>query len=352
MDLFAKKHSYLGVDLGTASIKVVELGNQGGQARLETYGFAELPAEDVKFNTHDKLERTAQALNDICTRAHVGSRKAVAALPTFAVFTSLLNLPLMNEREVGQALTYEAKKIVPLPLEDMILDWKVLPMATPAVAPHRTEKTMRVLLTAAPKNLVKQYLDIFRLAKMEILSLETEAFALGRALLGQEPSVAILVDVGALTTDVAVVDNHIPVLNRSIDVGGVTVTKAIAQSLNIDYRRAEQFKRDVGLTLQASAGGVPKIIEQTLGPIVNEVKYAISLYQAESSKPIEKLVLTGGSAFLPQFVAYLQSIFQLKVVIGDPWAAVSCPVDLKGVLEEIGPRFATAIGLALREIHH
>ncbi len=350
MDLFAKKHSYLGVDLGTGSIKVVELSNVAGQARLETYGFAELPEGDVKFNAHDKIERTAQALGDICTKARVTTRKAVAALPTFAVFTSLLNLPVMNEQEVGQALAYEAKKIVPLPLDEMILDWKVLPTAA-AVSASR-DKTMRVLLTAAPKNLVKQYLDIFRLAKLEILSLETEAFALGRALLGLEPAVAVLVDVGALTTDVAVVDNHIPVLNRSIDVGGVTVTKAIAQSLQVDYRRAEQFKRDVGLTLQASAGGVPKIIEQTLGPIVNEVKYAISLYQAESSKPIEKLVVTGGSAFLPQFVSYLENIFQLKVVIGDPWAQVACPVDLKGVLEEIGPRFATAIGLALREIHH
>jgi type IV pilus assembly protein PilM len=348
MDFFAKKHSYLGVDLGTGSIKVVELASVNGQARLLTYGFAELPPEDMKFNAHEKLERTAQALNDICIKAHVTSRKAVAALPTFAVFSSLLTLPAMNEQEVGQALTYEAKKIVPLPLDEMILDWKVLPGP---VATARRDKTMRVLLTAAPKNLVKQYLDIFRLAKIEILSLETEAFALGRALLGLEPSVAVLVDVGALTTDVAVVQDHIPLLNRSIDVGGVTVSKAIAASLQIDYRRAEQFKRDVGLTLQGGTSGVPKIIEQTLGPIVNEVKYAISLYQAEGSKPIEKLVLTGGSAFLPQLPQYLEQVFQLKVVIGDPWAQVSYPVDLKGVLEDIGPRFATAIGLALREIH-
>ncbi len=350
MDLFAKKHSYVGCDLGTGSIKLVELANVGGQARLLTYGFAELPPEDVKFNAHEKLERTAQALSDICTKARITSRKVVAALPTFSVFSSLLTLPVMNEHEVGQALTYEAKKIVPLPVDEMILDWKVLP-SPPQAQPARRDKTMRVLLTAAPKNLVKQYLDIFRLAKLEILSLETEAFALGRALLGLEPSVAVLVDVGALTTDVAVVQDHIPLLNRSIDVGGVTVSKAIAQNLQIDYRRAEQFKRDVGLSLQGGASGVPKIIEQTLGPIVNEIKYAISLYQAEGSKPIEKLVLTGGSAFLPQFTQYLEQVFQLKVVIGDPWAQVSYPVDLKGVLEEIGPRFATAIGLALREIH-
>lgn len=350
MELFAKKRSYLGVDLGTGSIKVVELANVGGQARLETYGFAELPAIDSKLNVHEKLERTAATLSEICAKARVKNLKAVAALPTFSVFSSLLNLPLMSESEVGQALVYEAKKIVPLPLDEMILDWKILPSTTTNLAKH--EKTMRVLLTAAPKSLVKQYLEIFRLAKIEILSLETEAFALGRALLGLEPSVALLVDVGALTTDIAVVDEHIPILNRSIDVGGNTVTKAIAQSLNIDVRRAEQFKRDVGLQFGSSGSTtVPKIIEATLGPIVNEVKYAISLYQAESAKSIEKIVITGGSAFLPQLTQYLENIFQLKVFIGNPWSQVSYPVDLKGVLEEIGPRFATAIGLALREIH-
>lgn len=350
MALFSKKRSYLGIDLGTGSIKVVELSRVGVQARLETYGFAELPVEDVQLNVHDKIERTAKTITDICAKAHVQSKKVVAALPTFSVFSSLLNLPVMNEREVGQALSYEAKKIVPLPVDDMILDWKVLQGGAPT--PNRRDKTMRVLLTAAPKNLVKQYLEIFKLAQLEILSLETEAFALGRALLGLEPAVAVLLDIGALTTDVAIVEDHIPVLNRSIDVGGLTVTKAIAQSLNIDVRRAEQFKRDVGLASSGATSGVPKTIEATLSPIINEVKYAISLYQAESTKSIEKIVLTGGSAFLPQLTQYLESIFQLKVFVGDPWAQVSYPLDLKGVLDEIGPRFATAIGLALREIHH
>lgn len=351
MSLFAKKRSYLGVDLGTGSIKVVEFSNLGGQARLETYGFAELPIEDTKLEAHEKVERTAKTLADICLRAKVTSRKAVAALPTFSVFSSVLTLPAMNESEVGQALAYEAKKIVPLPLEEMILDWKVLARRS-SPGEFRREKTMRVLITAAPKNLVKQYLEIFRLANLEILSLETEAFALGRALLGLEPAPALLVDVGALTTDVVVVEDHIPILNRSIDVGGVTVTKAIAASLNIDQRRAEQFKRDVGLvTSSGTSSNVPKTIELTLGPIVNELKYALSLYQAESGQGIQKIVVTGGSAFLPQLVPYLESVFQMKTIVGDPWAQVSYPVDLKGVLDEIGPRFATAIGLALREIH-
>jgi len=350
MGFFSKTHSYLGVDLGTGSVKIVELANAAGQAKLVTYGFAELPVDEVKFEVHDTIARTAKVVQNIHQRSHMQSRKAVAALPTFAVFSSVLALPTMNEREVGQALTYEAKKILPLPVEEMNLTWKILKPRADA-QPGRRDKAMRVLLTAAPKNLVNQYLTIFRACNFELLSLETEAFALGRALLGSEPAVTLLVDIGALTTDLVIVEDHVPILNRSIDIGGVTVTKAIAASLNVDQRRAEQFKRDVGLTGGAGGGNVPKTIEVTLSPVVNEMRYAISLYQAESTQPIEKIMLTGGSAYLPNLASYLESIFQIRVVVGDPWSQVSYPMDLKGVLEEIGPRFVTAIGLAMREIH-
>lgn len=357
MPLFAKKQSYLGIDLGTASIKVVELANMGGTARLVTYGFAELPIDEVKFDVHQKIEQSAETLSQICKRANVTSRQAVAALPTFSVFSSVLILPVMNEREVGQALTYEAKKIVPLPLEEMILDWKILrdkPLESGTVAPQTThrEKGMRVLLTAAPKNLVKQYLEIFSKANLELLSLETEAFALGRSLLGNDPSLVLVVDIGALTTDIVIVDDHIPVFNRSIDVGGVTVTKAISNSLNVDIARAEQFKRDVGIVSTVTGpSGVPNAIKETISSVINEMKYSLSLYQADREKNVEKIILTGGSSFLPNLGEYLEEIFKIKVVIGDPWSQVAYPTELKGVLEEIGPRYATAIGLALREIH-
>jgi len=348
MGLFSHTRSYLGIDLGTGSIKVVELSNQGGSPRLVTYGFADVPLEEVKFDVHETAARTAATLAKICDQSHVQTRKCIAALPTFSVFSSVLTLPTMNEKEVGQALAYEAKKIVPMPIEEMILDWKLLGEIKSETG--RKEKLVRILLTAAPKNLVKRYLDIFHQAKLELISLETEAFALGRSLLGPDPGVALIVDVGALTSDLVIIENHVPILNRSIDVGGLTATKAVAQSLQIDQRRAEQFKRDVGV-VTGSTSGVAKVIEVTFAPMVNEIKYALSLFRTESVRPVEKMILTGGSAFLPHLTEYLESIFQIRVQVGDPWSGVSYPTELKPVLEDIGPRFATAIGLALREFN-
>ncbi|MEK7496594.1 MAG: type IV pilus assembly protein PilM [Patescibacteria group bacterium] len=351
MSFFYKTRSYLGVDLGTASIKIVELENRAGTPTLLTYGFAELPVDEIKFDVHETVARTAKTVAKICAESHTKSRKVIAALPTFSVFSSVITLPVMNEKEVGQALTYEAKKIIPLPIEEMVLDWKILKDKVGAPASNKKDKTMRVLLTAAPRTLVKKYQDIFQAANLELLSLETEAFALERSLLGSDPAVTLLLDVGALTTDLVIVEDHVPILNRSIDVGGVTATKAIAQSLNVNEHRAEQFKRDVGMISGgAGSGGVGKVIENTFSPIINEIKYALSLYRVESTSPLEKIILTGGSAWLPNLSDYLATLFQVKVIIGDPWAAVSYPTDIKGVLQELGPRFGTAVGLAMREI--
>lgn len=370
MSFFSKNKTFLGVDIGTASIKVVELASGHNHIpRLVTYGRAEYTGDATKVDAERDIQRIVTTLKAICSQAHTTSKKVAAALPTFAVFSSVITLPAMSEKELAAAIRWEARKFVPMPLEEMILDWKFLadnPLAAATeksagvkddsnksaeqTKTNQTKKNIRVLLTAAPQNLVKKYLTIFRLSELELLSLETEAFALERSLVGGAHEVVMVVDLGAVTTDICIIENGIPILNRSIDIGGLTITKAIANSLNVDIKRAEQFKRDIGLnTRGAAAGGIPSTIENTISPIVNEIKYNFSLYQSQSSQPIDKIILTGGSSFLPMLPEYLENLFQIKVYIGDPWARLSYPEELKPVLDEVGPQFASAIGLAMRQ---
>ena len=152
---------------------------------------------------------------------------------------------------------------------------------------------LKVLLTAAPKDLVKSYINIFHRAKLNLLTLDTAAFALIRSLVGNDPSALLMVDVGAVVTNIMVVVGGIPVLNRSTQVGGLTVTKAIASQLNISLDQAEQFKYDVGLGLNQTADPVPKIVETILTPLVDELKYTLANYQSQGRRPIEKVILTG-----------------------------------------------------------
>jgi len=131
---------------------------------------------------------------------------------------------------------------------------------------------------------------------------------------------------------------------------GWAITKALSHSLNIGLERAEQFKYDMGISsIDSPDNAIPKTIIESISPIVNEIKYALNLYQSKSDKKVDKVILSGGSALLINLPSYLSKILDLNVVAGNPWSKISYPVDLKPLLDEIAPRLAIAIGLALRE---
>lgn len=379
MPLFGSKSGFLGVDLGTSSIKMVELKEEKGHPRLVSYGFAEKQMDIIRSDSHEAQARIVESIKQIVKQSSISTTKVVAALPSFAVFTSIISLPTMSKKDLVAAVRWEAKKFVPIPLEEMILDWKVLSTSekeTEAVTRNKEpekpaqaavekklsvadigakkETGFKVLLTAAPKNLVKRYVEIFKTANLQIVSLETEAFAQERSLIGNDPASIMIVDIGAIATSISVISGGIPILNRSVDIGGNTITKAIANSLNIDFERAEQFKRDVGVGFGPGSATpqsqIPRTIEFIVSSIVNEIKYVLNIYQNQSKKEVEKVVLAGGSSFLPNLPSYLESLLGIRVFIGDPWARIVYPLELKPVLAELGPRFAVAIGLAMREI--
>lgn len=385
MGLFASKDSYLGVDIGTASIKIVELEPWGGKPKLVTYGYIDIATDIVHSRSAETQQKISLSLKKVLARAKVNTNLTIAALPTFSVFNSIISLPPMSLKDLTSAVKWEAKKYVPLPLEEMILDWKlikeeeksparILPKIKPKSSskfllfglgrkadqetgknqamPKEKLKDLRILVTAAPKTLVNRYLTIFREAGLKLISLETEAFALARSLIGLDKSTVMIVDIGSITTDICIIEKGLPILNRSIDIGGLIITKAIATSLNINLDRAEQFKRDYGISLNQleSQKGINKTIAASIAPIINEVKYVFSLYQNQENKPVEKIVLSGGSAFLPNLADYFQQLFNKPTLIGNPWDKIVYPEELKPVLDEVGSRLAVAIGLAMRDI--
>lgn len=338
--------SYMGIDIGSVSIKIVELTKEKGRPKLVTYGFSEYSNTENKTLQND-INFIAKTINKVCAEADVQTRNAISALPTFSVFSSIINLTNVNPKDISSTIYWEAKKVVPLPLEEMMLSWKIINENEK----EKSGENVKVLLTGAPRALVKKYIGIFKEARINLLSLETEAFSLIRSLLGNDKSAVMIVEMGATTTDVTVVEKGIPLLNRSVDMGGFNITKAISDHLRIGLERAEQFKYDLGLSLKNSQDDiVPRIIIESLAPIINEIKYAITLYQTKNNKNLEKIILSGGSSFLPNLPNYLSGLLNMTVIIGDPWASIIYPEDLKPVLDEIGPAMAVAVGLALREI--
>jgi type IV pilus assembly protein PilM len=346
MSLLKSENSFLGIDIGGSGIKIVELKKDAKGPKLVTYGFSE-NLKNTSVDWQKEPVFTAHLIKKICVEAGMNSQSAVSALPTFSVFSSVLNLTNINKKDVAAAVRWEAKKVIPLPLDDMILDWKYIE----SDEAKKDSGNFPVLLTGAPDVLVKKYIEIFKQAQINLLSLETETFSLIRSLLGNDKSTVMILDIGSSTTDVTIVDKSIPMLNRSIDVGGSAITQKISEQAKISLEKAELLKYDLGINFQeAGDASISQTVAEVLSPIINEIKYAMNLFQGKYKKKTEKIILSGGSALLPNMAGYFTKILDTKVIVGDPWARISCPNDLRPVLNEIGPGLAVAIGLALREM--
>jgi len=337
---------FLGIDIGDSSLKMVELKKHNRQISLSNYAFSE-NVNEVNFTKVEDISYLTKAIMKVKEDAGIVCKRATASLPTFAVFSSIINLSNVDKKNLAAVVNEEAKKVIPLPPEEMILDWKIIP--EPDSQTNRG--SLRVFLTGSPKKLVRKYLDVFKQAKLTLASLETETFSLVRALLGNDKSTAMIVEIGANSTDLFIVRESIPVLNRSLAICGTTVTKALAEKLGLSYAQAEQFKLDLSVSLNSdSHEELPQLIIATLEPIVTEMQYMLEFFRSQNSGEVEKVILSGGGALLLNLADYLSRRLNLKVIIGDPWSHINYPAELKPILNEVGPRLAVAVGLAMREI--
>lgn len=368
----------MGIDIGSSSVKIIELEKTDGKPRLKNYGFAERNRRVGSGRTEEIIQTSASIIAKISKEAGFTSKSVVSALHNFDVFSSVINVSVEHPELLDENIKIEARKFVPMQLEDVILDWKML--TTEDAAPAKKEKTQfgdtdkelkeeepknsqlfdgagnktaDVLLTAAPRRLVKKYVDIFKIAGLNLLSLETESFAFIRALMDKRDDSSILfLDIGAVATDIIITERQAPIIIRSIDVGGDSITAAIAKNMHIAIERAEQFKRDVGVFDRKSAEDmrmITEIIELSFAPVINEIQYSIDLYKSRN-RSLGKIVLSGGGSCMAGLSDFLQTTFHIPIYMGNPWYKIETPPDLKDALLELGAMFTVSIGLALKEI--
>lgn len=373
MGLFSKTpapQSYLGIDIGYGGIKLVELKNEKGRARLVTYAYANVASESLEQSLLQDIPYTADLLKKMLGKAKTTTKKTVSALPVSSVFSSILSVPTTDEKELKSAIEQQAKKLIPLPIDEVVLDNKVIDKKDKSEmkAEKKEDKekkeekekkkgpkgATRVLVTAAPKTLISKYQEVFKRAGLELSSLETEAFAEIRSLIGKDRSTIMIIDMGALRTNIFIVESGVPFITRSIATGGNAITQTIAKTLGIPMEQAETMKRDIkSMQAFAPTGDLTPILRVLVKPILDEIKYSFNQYQSQASgqpKRIEKIILTGGASLLPRLSEFLTQEMNVNTYLGNPWARVVYPPDLRPVLDEIGPRFAVSIGCAMRDI--
>jgi type IV pilus assembly protein PilM len=334
--LFAKKNTVLGVDIGTANIKIVQVSH-GQNIILDTYGIVNMAYQLGGKDDEVAIEQMAQILQTLLEKAGVTTRRCVISFPNSAVFTSVIDLPKMDQRELSSAVEFGAKKYVPLPLSEVDLSWTVISEN------HNQSNNLKILLTAVPKQITKNYMKVFSLARLEPVVGEIEALALIRSLIGNALINCVIIDIGARSTGLNIIENGLLRLSRNLNIGGDTITNKIAESLNISVLRAEQFKKDFGVS---GSTFLPETIKPVLNIIKNEVRQLLTISQSQSMK-IDKILLVGGGSNLPGIVDFFSDL-KIPIELGDPLKTVGFAKELEPILRRYALSLSIALGLALR----
>ncbi len=346
--------SFLGVDVGTFSIKVVELSKVGKRIKLENYG--EIRAEalyEKPFRTFEKSTLTVshhdvvRAITAILKEAKFKSNQAYFSIPDFSSFFTTFTLPAMTEEEIPQAVNYEAHQHIPLPLKEVTLDWQIIEKNSGLPG---KENYFKILLVAVPNEIIQQYQEIAANAKLELLSLEAEVFGLARALIGEteQAEVVCLVDMGARSTTVSIIDKGTLNVSHSFDTSGNDLTSIISKSLSLDYQEAEEMKKKHGLI--ASETKVQEAMLPLIDLILNEIEKITTNFSQSEGKEVKKIILAGGTALMPGLSDYFAKELSKPVVVGDSFKNIYCPPILEETLKKMGPSYAIALGTALRGI--
>jgi len=246
--------SFVGVDIGTSAIRIVELSKKKGKIQLDNYGevqstiFEKRPFRIFyKNNVSLSNEQIAKAINSIIKETEIETKEVNFGIPDFASFFTSFKIPVMAEEEIPQAVQYEVRPYVPVPISEVTLDWIVIegqPSSTP----------LKVLVVAIPNDVIAQYKEIAQMAQLELRSLESEIFALARATRNYSEEkedaqkIIALLDIGARSTTCSVIDKGVLKTSHSFPIGGNELTEVVAKSLNIDYNKGENMKIEKGLT--------------------------------------------------------------------------------------------------------
>ena len=343
--------SYLGVDIGTTSIKIAEIGKGRSGPELQNYGILESYGHLERVNNAIQTSSlkimeadTIHLLKELIKHSNFKSREAIASLPAFAAFITLFEMPQMKETDIAKAMQFQIGQYIPLPLTEVSIDWV-------KVGERQDEQGFvkeQILLVSIPNETVEKYRRIFSAAGLTLRAIEIESLALLRAVGDASMSPTLLVDIGARSTNIAVLDKGTLRYNYQTDMSGASITQALAGGLGVKIRRAEKLKRERGI-LGGSESELSTLMIPFVDAILNEVKRTKIKYEQSFGSAIGQVIMTGGGSKMPGIVPYAQEQLALPVTIGNPFLKVHYPPALEPIIRDLGPSFAIAIGLGIKE---
>ncbi|MFZ5425208.1 MAG: type IV pilus assembly protein PilM [Patescibacteria group bacterium] len=340
--------SIVGLDLGTYSIKALEIDEIKGNKVLKNFTVFNDAKLNLESNTKEDLDYYSEKLKEIFSENGFTSNQVIVSLPESDVFTRVIKVPQMGEKDLKSSIAFEAEQYIPLPLKEVNYDFQIID--TDSIDKNK----MDVLLVAAKQAVLSKYVAILKDAKLVPKGLEPETLAIGRVLGDNpsRPSASIILNMGELSTEIIVTYKGYVRFTRSISMGGDTLSRSLAQALNFDFNQAEEYKKTYGLDSTQADGKVYEVLKPLFDNITAEIKRSKIFYTTHNPNVIiNRVILSGGAALMPGLLFYMANNLDLEVELANPWRNIRISEKIlskKEYLTDSGPMFVTAVGLAMK----
>jgi type IV pilus assembly protein PilM len=331
----------IGLDIGSTSIRAVEITRGKDGPCLTNFGHAPLPDGLVQGGVITDDKAVTLALKQLWTSAKLRGRQVVLGVTNPQVVVREMSVTNVPEKELRKSLAFQVRDALPLPVERSVLDFY------PLEDPGRNE-TVRGLLIAAPKEAVLTAVQAVERAGLHVERVDLASFALLRAASRLDTEVEAIVDIGAQSTSVVVHADGTPVIVRTLPRGGAEITGLIAARRGISTAEAEELKRQVGLR-STEDPETASVVREAIRPIISEIRNSFA-YLTASDRPmrVNRLALSGGGAMLAGLTESLRAQLEIEVIIADPTARLTLNRRAKHAsLDPLRSSAAVSIGLTL-----
>jgi len=342
----------LGLDIGSSKIKCIEITTSVSPPKLVNYDISNLPAISLYSDSKADKSEFTDFIKEYIFGSKFSTNNVVIGLPESKVFTRIIELPNLSEKELAESIKWEAQQYFPDSIDNLSLQYQQLPRSNNQSDGEKNK--IEVLLVAVNKALVEKYVSIFEKAGCNVLGIEPESMAIARATQNApETPVSLALNIGAETSDLIISESNVIRFTRSVSSGMDAFARAISQDIGIDLKQAESYLTSYGLDETKLEGKIAKIIRPVVDMVVTEVKRSVVYFESrKQGRKVERIVLCGGGATMPGILPYIVSSVGIEVEMANPWRQLACdnPKFNTADLNLFGPFFTTSVGLALKGI--
>ena len=345
MKIFKGMGEYFALDIGTKSIRVVQLAAAGdGHWRLEGVGYTGIDPKIISSDSPEARKKLGNAITSTIGQAGIRTKDVVIGLPSNKTFITVIEVPVMSDAELRSTLKYQADQYIPMPLDDAKVDWVKL-----GSSPIDAKKD-EVLLASTAQDYVENLIEMIDSLGLNVVAAEPDAIAITRSLLPHNPTGAhIVMDIGDVSTDIVVTLGGNPVLVRTLPIGLQSFVGAIVHNLNVKEDQALQFIVKFGLAPDRLEGQVFRAIENVLENFTGEITKSIKFFQNKyAAQSVTKMHLSGYAGIIPHLAEYIGTKTELVTEVTNPWHKVAISEGAKEKISATEFEFATAVGLAQR----